>query len=191
MERLLIATLTLVLAGCVSPKPVNVKSRTLLANTPAGSVLTLHEPLPVRARESRVALQFGQQVHETNLDRWQPYCEVITKTRLSHDKQIPQGDYRFKRVSRHTEPYTRLRKSSRHMLASAGGDLSTLYNGQDRTLLYKTSFHLESGDYSDVNKFVCGQLRTGNNGHRLSMFEFRQAVGNYLSIAATAARNQH
>jgi hypothetical protein len=180
MERLLFVALILILTGCASPKPV--KTSTLLADTPTGSVLSLHTSLPVLAHESVTSFQFGRLVTPSELDRWHPYCEVVLKNRSAREKQIPRGNFRIKRVVKHTEPYSGLKQTGRHMLASAGSDLYGLYSGQQQTWLYKTSFHLESGGYSDVKQFFCGQLRNGYTENRISMLQFQQAVGSYLSI---------
>jgi hypothetical protein len=179
MHRLIVVAFTLLLTGCISPKQPG--NDTLLVNIPAGSILTLHGSLPVSTGK-RVALQNGRHVHQSALDKWRPYCEVVVTTESLLGSYIPRGDYRINRVARHVEPFKRVRKKGRHMVASTATNLSTLYNSHHLPWLFETTLDVEPGDDIYVKRFVCGQARDGYQEHRLSVLQFKQAVGNLISI---------
>jgi len=130
-------------------------------------------------------MQFSKQLRVQELDKWEPYCQLVVGTLIREEKHIPAIDFRITRVVRDQEPFTRLKKSKRLMVASADENLAFLYSGNSYTWLIKTYMYLESDEYPDIYRMVCGQVWDGYTSRRLYMSEFKEAVGDLITIKAT------
>ncbi len=191
MKQFVLPVLTILLTSCATPQ--SNKETDFFANIPAGSTLAVNSPLTIAANEVRASLQFGRQVSLQQLDKWEPYCQLVVRTLSRQDKVIPAVDFRITRVVRDEEPYTRLKNSNRTMIASTDENLSFLYSGDTSyTWLIKTYMDLESNDYPDIYRFVCGQVWDGYTSRRLYMSEFNEAAGDFITIvtAGTQAGTQ-
>ncbi|MFW2438934.1 MAG: hypothetical protein ACN4GR_06125 [Arenicellales bacterium] len=182
MKQLFIFTLlSLFLVSCsTNQKKV---SKSYLSDVKAGSVLRVNSPLTVPAGEVRASLQFSKQLRtpgETN--KWEPYCQMVVNTIDKLDKEIPAIDFRIKRVVRDQEPFTRKNNSTRTMVASAGDNLSFMSGAEVITWLVKTYLYLESDQYPDIYRLVCGEAWDGYHSRRMYMEEFEGAVGTYMTI---------
>ena len=188
MKRFALAALSMFLASCATPLATK-KQVSFFADMPVGSTLMVNSPLTIPANEVRASLQFSKQVSLQALDKWEPYCQMVVRTLSRQDKQIPAIDFRITRVVRDEEPYTRLKKSSRHMIASTDENLSFLFGGSPSyTWLIKTYMYLESNEYPDIYRLVCGQVWDGYSSRRLYMSEFREAVGDFITIKTAGSQ---
>jgi len=172
--------LGLLLTGCTTPgtgKPVR-----FFSDIPSGSILTVNRPLAIPADDVRASFQFSKEVGLIQLDKWQPYCQLVVRTLSMQDKQIPKVDFRITRVVRDQEPFTRLKKPRGYSIASTSEDLSFLTADLGYTWLIKTYMYLESNEYPDIYRLVCGQVWDGYSARRLYVREFEEAVGDYISI---------
>jgi len=147
------------LTACATPQAAEQES--LLANIPAGSILTVNRPLTIPANETRATLQFSQQVNLSRLDTWEPYCQLVVRTLSRHYREIPKTNFRIVRVIRDEAPFS---------------------SGVNYTWLIKTTMHLESNEHNDIYRLVCGQVWDGATSRRLYMYEFKEAVGDYITI---------
>lgn len=182
MRQILLPALTLLLISCTTP--AHVKKSGFLSDIPAGSTLKVNKPLAVPANEDRASLQSGKKVRLHQVNKWEPYCELAVHTLSTREKQIPAVDFRITRVIRDQEPYTRLKNSRRQMIASADDNFAYIYDDSNYTWLLKTYLYLESNDYPDIHRLVCGQIWDGYTSKRLHLSQFVEAVDNYLSIEA-------
>lgn len=180
MKRILLSALVLSLISCTTPQ--HYKKSGFLSDTPAGSTLKVNKPLAISANEVRASLQFGKKVKLNQVNKWEPYCELAVHTLSAQEKQIPAVDFRITRVVRDQEPYTRLKKSRRQMIASADDNFAYIYDDSNYTWLLKTYLYLESNEYPDIHRLVCGQVWDGYTKRRLQLSQFVKAVDNYLSI---------
>lgn len=153
--------LSLLLSACATPSS-NEKT-SFFADIPAGSILKIKRSLTIPANQARVSLQFSNQVSLSQLDMWEPHCQLIMRTISRKSRQIPQGDFHITRVTRDEEPFS---------------------GGVSYTWTIKTYLYLESNDYNDIYRLVCGQVWDGATSRRLYMSEFEEAVGDYISIEA-------
>ena len=72
------------------------------------------------------------------------------------------------------------------MIASADEKFSILsFGGPGYTWLIKTYMYLESDEYPDIYRMVCGQVWDGYSSRRLYMSEFEEAVGGFISIRSS------
>ncbi len=182
MKRLFILTaLSFFLVGCATNQN-SVKKR-FLSDVKAGSTLRVNSPLTVPAGEVRASLQFSKQLRTPGeVNKWEPYCQMVVNTIDKQDKEIPAIDFRITRVVRDQEPFTRIKNSKRTMIASASDDLSFLSSSAITTWLIKTYLYLESDQYPDIYRLVCGQAWDSYLSRRMYMEEFNDAVGTYISI---------
>lgn len=181
MRRFILPILCFILSSCVVA-PVGNKTG-FFADIPAGSTLTVNQPLTIAANEVRASLQFSKQLRMQELDKWEPYCQLVVKTLIRKEKHIPAIDFRITRIVRDEEPFTRLKKSRKMMIASSDDKLSFLYSSNNSyTWLIKTYMYLESDEYPDIYRMVCGQVWDGYSSRRLYMSEFEEAVGDFISI---------
>ena len=154
-----------------------------MSDIPAGSILTVNKPLTIAANEAGSSLQFNKQVRPQELDKWEPYCQLVVKTLIREEKRIPETDFRITRVVSDEEPFTRLKKSKRVMIASTDETLSFLSSSNSNyTWLIKTYMYLESDEYPDIYRIVCGQVWDGYTSRRLYMTEFKEAVGDFITL---------
>ncbi|MEA1890305.1 MAG: hypothetical protein U9N50_11060 [Pseudomonadota bacterium] len=182
MKRLFILSmLSFFLVSCsANQKKV---SKSYLSDVEAGSILRINRPLTVPAGEVRASLQFSKQLRtpgETN--KWEPYCQMVVNTIDKLDKEIPAIDFRIRRVVRDQEPFTRTNNTKRTMIASAGDDLLFLSGPAFTSWLVKTYLYLESDQYPDIYRLVCGEAWDGYLTRRMYMDEFKGAVGTYMTI---------
>lgn len=183
MKQFVLPALTILLTSCVTPQPH--KEIDFFADIAAGSTLVVNNPLTIPANEVRASMQFGRQVSLQQLDKWEPHCELVVRTLSRQDKEVPAVDFRITRVVSDEEPFTRLKKSNKTktMIASTAEDLSFLYSGDaSYTWLIKTYMDLESNEYPDIYRFVCGQVWDGYTSRRLHMSKFNEAAGEFISI---------
>jgi hypothetical protein len=184
MKRFVLPGLCIILSSCAAA-PVASKPG-FFADTPVGSTLTVNQPLTIPANEVRASLQFSKQTRMQELDKWEPYCQLVVKTLIREEKHIPAMDFRITRVVRDEEPFTRLKKSRRLMIASADENFSILsFGGPSYTWLIKTYMYLESDEYPDIYRMVCGQVWDGYSSRQLYMSEFEEAVGDFISIRSS------
>ena len=183
MKRFVLPGLFIFLSSCAAI-PGETKT-SFFADTPVGSTLTVNQPLTIPANKVRASLQFSRQLRIQELDKWEPYCQLVVKTLIREEKHIPAMDFRITRVVRDEEPFTRLKKSKRLMVASADENFAFLYAGSNNyTWLIKTYMYLESDEYPDIYRMVCGQVWDGYTSRRLYMSEFKEAVGDFITINA-------
>lgn len=180
MKQILLPALALLLISCATPQ--HEKKSGFLSDTPAGSTLKVNKPLAISANEVRASLQFGKKVRLHQVNKWEPYCELAVHSLSPQEKQIPAVDFRITRVVRDQEPYTRLKNSRRQMIASADDNFAYIYDDSNYTWLLKTYLYLESNDYPDIHRLVCGQVWDGYTSKHLHLSQFVEAVDNYLSI---------
>jgi hypothetical protein len=180
MKPVLIAALALAVVSCSTPQ--TTKKASLFSETPIGSTLVIKKPLTVPAGSQYALLQSGQQIKRAEVDKWEPYCQLIVGTVQENGKVIPAGMLRITRVVKEEKPFTRLKRSGRKMVATTGDDLALLYAATSYSWLYKTNMHLDSGKQTGAYQLVCGQVWDGHTARRLHVWEFEQAVGDYLSI---------
>ncbi len=184
MKRLLLPVCCILFSSCASI-PVETKT-SFFSDVPTGSILTVNQPLTIAANEVRASLQFSKQLRIKDLDKWEPYCQLVVRTLVRKEKHIPAVDFRITRVVRDEEPFTRLKKSRRMMIASSDDNLSSLFSSNNSyTWLIKTYMYLESDEYPDIYRMVCGQVWDGYTSRRLYMSEFEEAVGDFISIRAS------
>ena len=183
MKRFVLPGLCILLSSCAAT-PVETKM-SFFSDIPVGSILSVNQPLTIPANEVRASLQFSKQLRMQELDKWEPYCQLVVGTLIREEKHIPAIDFRITRVVRDEEPFTRLKKSKRLMVASADENLAFLYSGNSYTWLIKTYMYLESDEYPDIYRMVCGQVWDGYTSRRLYMSEFKEAVGDLITIKAT------
>ena len=181
MRHFVLPALSFLLISCATT-PHNEKSSGFLSDTPAGSTLKVNKPLAISANEIRASLQFGKKVKLHQVNKWEPYCELAVQTLSPQEKQIPAVDFRITRVVHDQEPYTRLKNSRRAMIASADDNFAYVYDDSKYTWLIKTSLYLESNDYPDIHRLVCGQVWDGYTSRHLYLSQFIEAVDSYLSI---------
>lgn len=151
--------LCLVMASCTTPQ--SGEKEKLFADIPAGSILKVNLPLAIPANEARVILQYGKQISPSQLDTWESHCQFITWTLSSEKRQIQQTDFRITRVTRGEERFI---------------------SSVSYAWLIKTSMNLESNKYHDIFLLVCGQVWDGASSRRLYLSEFKEAVGEYITI---------
>ena len=181
MKRLLLPVFCILFSSCAST-PADTKIN-YFSDVPAGSILTLNQPLTIAANQVRASLQFSKQLRLQELDKWEPYCQLIVRTLVRKERHIPAIDFRITRVVRDEEPFTRLKKSRKMMIASSDDKLSFLYSSNNSyTWLIKTYMYLESDEYPDIYRMVCAQVWDGYSSRRLYMSEFEEAVGGFISI---------
>jgi len=180
MKQILLTAMALLLISCATPH--YEKKSGFLSDTPAGSTLKVNKPLAISANEVTASLQFGKKVRLHQVNKWEPYCELAVHSLSPQEKQIPAVDFRITRVVRDQEPYTRLKKSRRQMIASVDDNFAYLYDDSNYTWLLKTYLYLESNDFPDIHRLVCGQVWDGYTTKRLHLSQFAKAVDNYLSI---------
>lgn len=181
MKKFVLPGLCVFLCSCAAT-PGETRTN-YFADIPIGSTLTVNQPLTIPANEVRASLQFSRQLRIQELDKWEPYCQLVVKTLIREEKRIPAIDFRITRVVRDEEPFTRLKKSKRLMVASADENFSYLSTRDDsHTWLIKTYMYLESDEYPDIYRMVCGQVWDGYTSRRLYMREFQEAVGNFITI---------
>lgn len=184
MKRFVLPGICFILSSCTSV-PVETKTG-FFSDIPAGSILSVNQPLTIAANEVRASLQFSKQIRLQELDKWEPYCQLVVRTLVRKEKQIPAIDFRITRVVRDEEPFTRLKKSNRLMIASTDDNLSFLSSSNNSyTWLIKTYMYLESDEYPDIYRMVCGQVWDGYTSRRLYMSEFEEAVGDYITISGS------
>ena len=107
----------------------------------------------------------------------------VSCTNTNHAGQTnTQSWFSHYRVVRDQEPFTRLKKSRGYSIASTSEDLSFLTADLGYTWLIKTYMYLESNEYPDIYRLVCGQVWDGYSARRLYVREFEEAVGDYISI---------
>ncbi len=183
MKRFVLPGLCILLSSCAAT-PVETKT-SFFSDIPVGSILSVNQPLTIPANEVRASLQFSKQLRTQELDKWEPYCQLVVRTLIREEKHIPAIDFRITRVVRDEEPFTRLKKSTRLMIASTDENLSFLSSSDNSyTWLIKTYMHLESDEYPDIYRMVCGQVWDGYTSRRLYMSEFEEAVGDFITINA-------
>ena len=151
--------LSFFLTACATPQTGDKVS--FFADIPTGSILTINQPLTIPANEARATLQFSKQISVSQLDTWEPFCQMHVRTLLRKNRQIPKTDFHITRVIRDEAPFS---------------------NEISFTWLTKTTMHLESKEESDIYQLVCGQVWDGATSRRLYMNELKEAVGDYLSI---------
>ena len=180
--------LIILLSSCAIPQHAG-KQKNYFSDTPAGSILRVNHPVTIPANEARVSLQFGKQVSLQQLDKWEPYCQLVVRTLSREAVQIPAGDFRITRVVRDEEPFTRLKNTRRVMIASTDDNLSFLYESSaspNYTWLITTYMSLQSNEYSDIYRLICGQVWDGYTSRRLYIDEFKEAAGDFLTIKMAA-----
>jgi hypothetical protein len=188
MKLLLILSLSsLFLLGCATNQ--NKVKKVYLSDIKAGSTLRINKPMTVPAGEVRASLQFSKQLITPGaVNKYEPYCQMVVNTIDKMDKEIPTIDFRIRRVVRDEEPFSYQKKSRRTMIASASDDLSFLASSAITTWLIKTYLYLESDQYPDIYRLVCGQAWDSYLSRRMYMAEFDGAVGTYLSILPAGAK---
>jgi len=188
MKRLIFLTvLSFFLASCATNKPKEKKI--YLSDVKTGSTLRINSPLTVPANEVRASLQFSKQMRSPGeVDKWEPYCQMVVNTIAKIDKEIPAIDFRVRRVVRDEEPFSYQKNSNRTMIASASDDLSFLTSSAITTWLIKTYLYLESDQYPDIYRLVCAQAWDGYLSRRMYMDEFNDAVGKYLTILPVVSK---
>lgn len=164
LHALLGLLLSSFLTACATPQSTEKVS--FFANIPAGSILKVNQALTIPANEARTTLQFSKQVSLSQLDTWEPYCQLLVRTLSRKNRQIPKTDFRITRVIRDEAPFS---------------------SGISFTWLIKTTMHLESNEDSDIYRLVCGQVWDGATSRRLYMNEFKEAVGDFITIQKEAS----
>lgn len=188
MIRLFLLTaLSFLLASCATNQPKEKKN--YLSDVKAGSTLRINSPVTVPAGEVRASLQFSKQLLTPGqVNKYEPYCQLVVNTIDKTDKDIPAMDFRIRRVVRDEEPFSYQKNTGRTMIASVSDDLSYLTSSAITTWLIKTYLYLESDQYPDIYRLVCGQAWDSYLSRRMYMSEFNDAVGSYLSILPTGSK---
>lgn len=182
MIRLILLTLlSFLLVGCATDQPKEKKN--YLSDVKAGSTLRINSPVTVPAGEVRASLQFSKQlITPGQVNKYEPYCQLVVNTIDKIDKEIPAIDFRIRRVVRDEEPFSYQKNTGQTKIASASNDLSFLSSSAITTWLIKTYLYLESDQYPDIYRLVCGQAWDSYLSRRMYMSEFSDASGSYLSI---------
>ncbi len=188
MKRLILLTaLSFLLVGCATNSPKEKK--VYLSDVKAGSTLRINSPLTVPAGEVRASLQFSKQLFVPGqVNKYEPYCQLVVNTIDKTDKEIPAMDFHIRRVVRDEEPFSYQKNTGRTMIASSSNDLSYLTSSAITTWLIKTYLYLESEQYPDIYRLVCGQAWDSYLSRRMYMSEFNDAAGPYLSILPGGAK---
>lgn len=188
MKRLFLLTaLSFLLVGCATNPPKEKK--VYLSDVKAGSTLRINSPVTVPAGEVRASLQFSKQlITPGQVNKYEPYCQLVVNTIDKTDKEIPAIDFRIRRVVRDEEPFSYQKNTGRTMIASASDDLSYLSSSAITTWLIKTYMYLESEQYPDIYRLVCGQAWDSYLSRRMYMSEFNDATGSFLSILPTGTK---
>ncbi len=188
MKRLFFLTvLSLFLVSCATNQPKEKKI--YLSDIKAGSTLRINSPLTVPANQVRASLQFSKQLRSPGeVDKWEPYCQMVVNTIDKIDKDIPAIDFRISRVVRDEEPFSYQKNSKRTMITSASDDLSFLSSSAITTWLIKTYLYLESDQYPDIYRLVCAQAWDSYLSRRMYMDEFNGAVGTYLTLLPVGSK---
>ena len=179
MPRILIVSLTLLLAGCQSIG-VGTQSGTKSARIPVGSVITLHQPLSFEIGYSRSYIQFGKPIKPMELRKRYPYCRFY---RYEHPDEM--------QAERTMQPDTfRVTRSYRAMdLPLSGGSGGGLMLGpefkrqgprDDNTL--NNIFKIESRSQPEIVELRCAVLTEPTLRNYLTLEDIQQALGELVSI---------
>lgn len=159
------------LTGC-SSTPVTDESSTSYV-LPVGSILQLHQSIPIEPHRARAFIQYGRITHEKLINRYYPYCEFEIST-LSDAIQTVQPDrfevYKVIDDEHHVNRY----------FMTARRDYS--FNDGPTILGFASEYFLRSEQQPQVRKLICLHWDEPAYGEYLSLTEIRKALGNLFSI---------
>jgi hypothetical protein len=146
-----------------------------LHRTPAGATLELRKAYEIPAGTASVYFQGGRVVSYVELDEYYPHCWLVSKRVAETVRAVAPARYRIRRVVYGEDDIVRRPLQLASNLTIGGGSPRTSYR-------FNTRLDLEPWGAPTLLYLECGQLADYAIGRHISVQEFRQAVGAYMSI---------
>ena len=135
-----------------------------------GDKVLLNKPLTIPVQRARTYLQGGHEIGAQQVDRFEPNCEFEVRTLRETRVEIAPDAFIVNRVRNYEE--------------GSEGFFSSFQLGvrSSATIKYQTTLKMSSERQPDVLQLVCSWEETASRGHYLSVEQFKNAVGAYISL---------
>ncbi|MEA3411422.1 MAG: hypothetical protein U9R74_07770 [Pseudomonadota bacterium] len=172
---ILLALLALIPAGCQTAPP---SQSSPYYRIPTGSLVTVHESLPVPTGSSRVYLQGGKVVDVNAVSRFYPSCSFKVMGPLDAKRAIEAGVFEVSGFSQFRRPFGLDADGRGIQVASmAWGGMFD----RGREIVYITVMNLKSPQQTDVHDLTC-KVTSDPLGTFVTLEEIRQALGPVASF---------
>jgi len=168
MKRIASIAILLLLVGCQATGRAPAEPL-LHEHYRQGGQLTLNQPVTIPVQRARTYLQGGAEIGEKQVARLEPICELEVRTLRDTPVTVKPDIFSVVRV--------RLNEDG-----SEGFSSSFSFGFGEALIKYVTELRLQSPRQPDVLQLVCSHHEYASRGHYMSVSQFQQAVGKYLSI---------
>ena len=138
---------------------------------PAGSTLTLNEPLTIQTGEASVRMQNGRILPFTQIDKFHANCDFEVRTIAKSATTISPDTFIITKVVYESD----VAASSWNVFASSG-------DAGPSHVDYMTFMYLESVKHPDVLRITCTHWEDPPEAEFLSIAQMRKAMGNILTL---------
>lgn len=175
LRTFLLLAVALVPVGCRTAPPTQSSP---YYRIPAGSLLTVHQSLPVPTGSSHVYLQGGKVVDANAVSRFYPSCAFKVMGPLDSSRTIEAGEFQVSGFNQFRRPFGLDADGRGVRVASlAWGGMFD----QSREIVFITVMGLRSSQQPDVRDLTC-KVTTDPLGTFVTLEEIRQALGPVASI---------
>jgi len=184
MLRLLILSLTAVVAACALPASNRPHEQPAYRTVPVGTTLILKKEITIPAERYGRFFQGGQPVMSKDVDQYHANCKLMVEHSSDTGQTVPPGSFIIRRIQ--LEEFVQSRPVK---LAAVGFGIGIgtgvglgVGDGSPGMGPYTTIFYLYSEKQPQVKRLICSHWEEAYDAEHLTVTQIRKALGDYFDL---------